>query len=261
MPTVADLWGLNRITRKVLKNAAGAISGMVESYNKEQESGKPLIGLPTLGSAALRYVPFIKPLLEERGYEVAVFHTNGLGGKVFEQFAEQGVFAGALDLSLQELMGSICGASNAVERLEAATKRAFPQVVAPGGVDWFCWFGSLKALPAQYRNRTIHMHNTQVAEIKTSMKEKISFGKHMASRINRALGPTIVLLPAGGVSERDKPGGVFFDPEGRCAMVDVLKRNLDSRIEVRELNMHINDPAFAHEAVEAFERIMSRAGA
>ncbi|MGB2885245.1 MAG: Tm-1-like ATP-binding domain-containing protein, partial [Dehalococcoidia bacterium] len=261
MPTVADIWGLNRITKRVLSNAAGAISGMVESYSKEEESGKPLVGLPTLGSAALRYVPFIKPLLEERGYEVAVFHTNGMGGRVFEQFVEHGVFTGALDLSMQELMGYVCNGSNPVSRLEAATKRALPQVVAPGAVDWFCHFGSLNTLPAQYKSRTIHMHNPQVVEIRTSREEKISLGETMAERINRALGPTIVLLPAAGVSERDKPGGVFFDPEGRRAMIDVLKKNLEPRIEVRELDMHINDPDFSLETVEAFDKVIDRAGA
>jgi len=261
MPTVADIWGLNRITKRVLQNAAGAISGMVESYSREEESGKPLVGLPTLGSAALTYVPLIKPLLEEKGYEVAVFHTNGMGGRVFEQFVESGVFTGALDLSMQELAGQVCNGSNPVSRLEAATKRALPQVVAPGAVDWFCHFGSLKTLPAQYGSRTIHMHNPQVAEIKTSREEKVSLGATMADRINRALGPTIVLLPAAGISDRDKPGGVFFDPEGRNAMMEVLKENLDPRSEGRELDMHINDPDFSREAVEAFERVIDRAGA
>ncbi|MGB2583127.1 MAG: Tm-1-like ATP-binding domain-containing protein, partial [Dehalococcoidia bacterium] len=104
-------------------------------------------------------------------------------------------------------------------------------------------------------------HNPQVVEIRTSREEKISLGETMAERINRALGPTIVLLPAAGVSERDKPGGVFFDPEGRRAMIDVLKKNLEPRIEVRELDMHINDPDFSLETVEAFDKVIDRAGA
>jgi uncharacterized protein (UPF0261 family) len=261
MPTVADIWGLNRITKRVLENAAGAISGMVESYSREEESGKPLVGLPTLGSAALMYVPLIKPLLEERGYEVAVFHTNGMGGRTYEQFVESGVLTGALDMSMQELAGYVCNGSNPVSRLAAATKRALPQVVAPGAVDWFCHFGFLDSLPAQYKSRTIHMHNPRVVEIKTSMDEKISLGEIMADRINRALGPTIVLLPVAGVSDRDKPGGVFFDPEGRKAMMEALKANLDPGVEVRELDMHINDPDFSREAVAAFEKVIERAAA
>ena len=261
MPTVADIWGLNRITRRMLQNAAGAISGMVESCSREEESGKPLVGLPTLGSAALSYVPLIKPLLEEKGYEVAVFHTNGIGGRTFEQFVESGVFTGALDLSMQELMGFVCNGSNSVNRLEAATKRALPQVVAPGAVDFFCYFGPLGTLPTQYRSRSIRIHNAQVVQTRTSREEKVSLGEIMAERINRALGSTIVLLPAAGISDWDKPGGVFYDPDGRTAMMAALKANLDPRIEVRELDMHINDPAFSDAAVEAFEAVTARAGA
>lgn len=258
MPTVADIWGLNRITKRVLENAAGAISGMVENHGEEEISEKPMIGVATLGSAALKYVPQIKPLLEQRGYEVAVFHTNGFGGITFEQFVEQGLFAGALDLSLQELMSYLCGGQNAVDRLTAIGKRAMPQVVAPGAIDWFCWFESLETLPAQYRGRTMHMHNPRIAELKTNKEEKAELGEMMAKKLNRALGPTVMLIPTQGFSERDKPGGVFYDPEGRKAFVEALKGNIEPSIEVRELDMHINDPEFAQEAVAALDSVIMR---
>ena len=105
------------------------------------------------------------------------------------------------------------------------------------------------------------MHNPRVVEVKTSREEKVSLGEIMAERINQALGPTIVLLPAAGLSDRDKPGGVFYDPDGRTAMMAALKANLDPRIEVKEMDVHINDPAFSHAAIEAFETVIASAGA
>ena len=253
MPTVADIWGLNRVTKRVLENAAGAISGMVENYTKEEEGDKPLIGVTTLGSAGLKYVPLIKPLLERNGYEVAIFHTNGVGGQTFEQFVEDGLFAGVLDLSQQELMGYICGGPTAVDRLEAFGKRSVPKVVAPGATGFFGWFGSLEKLPAEHRGRMVHMHNPQTARIKSNNDEKAALGEIMAKKLNKALGPTKVLIPTQGFCERDRPGDDlsydFYDPEGYQAFIKAFKANIKPGIKVRELDMHINDPEFAREAV------------
>ncbi len=257
MPTVADIWGLNRITRRVLENAAGAISGMVESAHAVEKPKEPLIGVTTLGLAALRYVPMVKPLLEEQGYEMAVFHTNGVGGGTFEKFVAQGQFEGVLDLSQQELMSFICGGNNGVDRLEAMSSVPTPHVVAPGGTDWFCWFGS-GGVPNAYQNRIIHMHNSRVAEIKTTEEEKAKLGQVIAQKLNRAAGPAIFLFPEEGFSERDKPGGVFYDPEGRAACIAMLKKHIAPHIEVRELPMHINDPRFIQEAASALSSLINQ---
>ena len=114
----------------------------------------------------------------------------------------------------------------------------------------------MDTLPAKFRERTIHMHNPRVGEIKTNKDEKATLGEVMAKKLNKALGPTIVLIPTQGFSERDKPGGVFYDPEGRQAFAEALKRNIKPGIEVRELDMHINDPEFAQEAVATLESIL-----
>jgi uncharacterized protein (UPF0261 family) len=249
MPTVADIWGLNRITKPVLQSAAGAIAGMVEAREKEEVSQKPLIGVTTLGTAGLKYVLWAKPLLEQKGYEVAVFHTNGVGGWTFEQFVEEGLLAGALDFSLAELANRVCGGHSAVDRLEAMGKRALPQVIAPGAPNWFSWFGSLETLPAKYRRRRVYMHNTLVVEVEASKKEMVTIGEVMARKLNRALGPTVVLIPTRGFSERDKQGAPFYDPGARRAFIGALKRNIEPRIGVIELDMHFNDPEFAQEAV------------
>jgi len=67
MCTISDLWGMNRITKGVLDRASGAISGMVENYSRELKvSGKPVIGVTTLGTAGLKYVPLLKSILKEK---------------------------------------------------------------------------------------------------------------------------------------------------------------------------------------------------
>jgi uncharacterized protein (UPF0261 family) len=258
MPTVVDIWGLNRITKRVLQSAAGAIAGMVEEQEKEEVAQKPLIGVTTLGTSGMKHVLWAKPLLEQKGYEVAVFHTNGIGGMTFEEFVEQGLLAGALDLSLAELGNYLCGGHPAVDRLEAIGKRALPQVVAPGALNWFSWFGSLETIPAKYRRRKTYMHNPLVMELKTSKKEMAAMGEVIARKLNRALGPTVFLIPTRGFSSRDELGAPFYDPQARKALISALKRNIEPKIEVIELDMHLNDPAFAQEAVSILDSMMRK---
>jgi len=256
MPTVADIWGLNRITKRVLKSAAAAIVAMVESYEENEVPEKPLIGLTTLGSAACRYVPRIKPLLEGKGYEVAVFHTNGIGGGAFEEYVEQGLLAGALDLSPFELANYLYGTNTGIDRLEAMGKRGIPQVVGPGGMHIFGYYGSLETAPARLRGRKILWHNPLAFAVEMKTDEMVFVAEVMARKLNNAAGPTVLLIPIKGFSEYDRPGSALYQPEGRRVFIETLKSHIEPRIKVIELDLHINDKEFAEEAVAIFDNLM-----
>ena len=253
---VAGLWGLNTISRVMLENAVWAITGMVENYRKIVPQ-KPLIGVTTLGSAVHRYTWQIRPLLESKGYEMAVFHV-GAAGRNLEPLIEEGLIAGVLDLCLMELTGYLCGTlwNGGPNRLEAAGRKGIPQVVAPGAIDFVCWAGPPETLPPRFRNRPMHAHNPNDTVVMTTTKEKARLGKLVAQKLNRATGPTAMLIPTQGFDESDKPGGPFYDPEGRRAFVTALKRHIKPRVKVVELDAHINDPEFAHEAVTILDDMM-----
>jgi uncharacterized protein (UPF0261 family) len=258
MPTVADIWGLNRITKRVLEHAAGAISGMVETHREEEVSEKPLIAMTSLGGSDLKYALWAKPLLEQMGYEVAMFHTIGIGGKSYEELVRQGAFAGALDLSMFELANYLCGGHGAAERLEAIGERAMPVVVAPGSLNYFGWWQPLETLPPQYRDRKVRMHNPIAAQIKASADEMAAGGEFMAKKLNKALGPAVVLIPTRGFAQSDMPGAIFYDPEARQAFSEALKRNIEPKVEVIELDVHINEPEFARAAVAVLDRMLRK---
>ena len=258
MPTVADIWGLNRITNRVLENAAGAIAGMVENYEEKGIPEKPLVGVTTLGSAGCKYVPWVKPLLEARGYEVVVFHTNGIGGGTFEEYVEQGLLAGALDFSFFELTNYLYGTNLGIDRLEAIGKRAIPHVVAPGAANWFSWYGPPETIPPRFKERTLSWHNPLTVGMAMTSDEMVSVAEVMARKLNKAVGPTVLLIPTQGFSEYDKPGGRFYDPEGRRAFIETLKSHIEPRIKVIELDLHINAPEFSQEAVAIFDSLMEQ---
>ena len=69
--------------------AAGAISGAARAYNaynKKKVTTKKIAGASSLGAAVNRYITDLKPALEARGYEVAVFHVLGMPGSFKELF-------------------------------------------------------------------------------------------------------------------------------------------------------------------------------
>lgn len=260
MQLTVDVWGRDRMTEQILRKAAGAISGMVEAYEEETAPSKPLIGVTTLGTAGLRYVWHLRPLLQQRGYEMAVFHAVGIGGQTFEEFIEQGMIAGALDLCAHELTNYLCGGfcSAGPERMEAAGRKGLPQVVAPGVIGFISWRGSMEALPPRFRKRKTHQHNLLLGGIKANKREMAAVGKLMAEKLNKARGPTAAVIPNRGFDDRDRPGSPFYSPQERKAFIQALKENLNAEVKVAELDVHINDPEFATEVIAIFDELMQK---
>ena len=65
-----------------------------------------------------------------------------------------------------------------------------------------------------------------------------------------------VLIPKGGWSEADIKGGPLYDPEMRDVFIQKFREKLSERIEVREVDLHINDPAFAQAASAAMDEML-----
>lgn len=251
------LWGLNSMCRQVLDSAAGAITGAAESYRSETAAVKQRIGITSLGSSDCKYLYWLKPALEERGYEVVVFHTVGMGGMAFEQLVADGTLSAVLDLCLIEVSDHALGStvSAGSERLEAASKKGVPQIVAPGcitAIDWSTW----EPVPTRFRNRDLHVHNRLISGFKTTKNDKLMVAKVIAEKLNDAVGPTVVIIPTQGLEEWDRPGGPFYDPEGLKAFTRQLRRKINPRIDIVEVDAHINDKAFADKALALFDEMV-----
>jgi uncharacterized protein (UPF0261 family) len=102
---VVDVSGLNRISRRILANAAGAICGMVEAGQAALEEDRPLIAATMLGNTT-KAVDLARQIFEAAGYEVLVFHAIGSGGRTMESLVAGGLFAGVFDYTIVELAQS-----------------------------------------------------------------------------------------------------------------------------------------------------------
>jgi uncharacterized protein (UPF0261 family) len=255
--SVVDLAGINHVSERILANAAAAIAAMA-SAAAAFESGlpsRPVVGATMYGNTT-PCVTRARELLEDRGYEVLVFHANGSGGRAMEALLRTGVIDGVLDVTTtelaDELVGGVCSAGP--DRLTAAAELGLPQVVSLGALDMVN-FGPIDTVPAAFRTRTLYLHNAAVTLMRTTVAECAELGRVLAGKLNRATGPLAVFVPADGLSMVGAAGRPFRDPVADAALIRELVAGLRPDIEVVEMATDINDPAFAQAMAERFDEL------
>jgi uncharacterized protein (UPF0261 family) len=257
MHSVIDILGLNAISRKILANAAAAISQMAKE-EVQIHSSSPIIGLTSFGfitQGAMR----VKEGLERLGYEVAPFHANGTGGMAMEDLIDQGLISGVMDFALHEfadaMYGGYCG-DIGPGRLEAAGSKGLPQVVVPGGLDCIVLeFNSVETMPPDLRDRKVFWYDFR-SGVRTSRQDMLSLAETISDKLNMATGPTKVVIPLKGFSEADSLGASLYEPATNLIFISELKSRLRKDIEVIEVNSHINDLEFSEVAVSTLDTMM-----
>lgn len=266
---VVDIAGINRISARILGNAAAAIAGMaLESAGASRAGGsdgdrRPLVAATMFG-VTTPCVTVARERLESLGYEVLVFHATGSGGRAMEALIRAGSIDGVLDVSTTELADEIGGGvlSAGPDRLEAAGAAGIPQVVSVGALDMIN-FGPMDTVPDRFRSRTLHRHNATVTLMRTTAEENARLGRLIADKVNSARGPVSVFIPLGGVSMIDAPGEPFHDPAADAALFEALRDGLRPDVERVELPLHINDPAVGRAMADRLDELIrgSRDGA
>jgi uncharacterized protein (UPF0261 family) len=247
------LYGLNSLCQSALAQAAGAVVGACRVARVPQFE-RPVVGMTSLGSSCLQYMVHLKTELDQRGFDLAVFHTTGMGGRAFESLAAQGQFACVMDFSLQEMVNQMGGSvvTAGPDRLMGAGRKGVPMIVAPGAtdlVDYPAW----GEMPARFAGRPSHDHNRLIASVGIDIPMRREFARELARRLRQAQGPTHLVLPLQGIEEWDRPGAPLHDPAGLAALFAELDVCDLGAAELSRVNAHINDAAFAAHALTVFD--------
>ncbi len=262
MYSVVDIAGINRVSERILSNAAAAIAGMAHSYagRSRRARHKPLIGATMFG-VTTPCVNIAREWLEKQGYEVLVFHATGTGGRSMEALVKGGFLAGVLDITTTELADELVGGvlSAGPDRLEAAGAQGIPQVVSLGALDMVN-FGPIDSVPERFKGRNLYQHNATVTLMRTTAPENAQLGAMIARKLNAAKGPATVFIPRKGVSMIDVTGKPFYDAEADAALFDALTANLAPNVKVKSLDTDINDPKFALAMAKEMRRLILNAG-
>jgi len=262
MFSVADLeFGPNTISKIILDNAASALAGMIK-YSKASElkGSAKSIAISTLGSTG-RLTRICALKLRELGYEPIVFHASGAGGSAMEELIERGYFIAVLDLNLHELVGEVIPDDiyrPMKPRLEKAIAMNLPVVVAPGSINYLV-FGPPESIPPMYKNRKTHFHNPYNTNVRLSREELLKVAEHLASKLNKSRGNVTLVLPLGGFSVLDTPGGPLHQPEDDQLFIEKLKSLIDrNRVRVVEVDDNINSPKTADAVINSICNMLGR---
>jgi uncharacterized protein (UPF0261 family) len=247
------LYGLNSVCKASLSQAAGAVLGAARAVQMP-DPDKPLIGMTSLGNSALKYVIPLKPALEARGFEVAVFHATGMGGRAFESLARRGAFACVFDLCTQELGNHLNGSniSAGADRLTNAGLNGTPQIVTPGCYDLVDVVG-WQPLPDKWSEHMKHEHNRLLTSIVLDDDERRFVARAHSTQLAKATGPVAMLLPEQGLGEWDRAGAELHNQAGLNAFLLELEQTLPSNVVAHRIDCHINDAEFADKALEVFD--------
>lgn len=247
------LYGLNSICKASLSQAAGAVLGAARAVEKP-DFQKPLIGMTSFGKTVLRYMVSLKPALEERGFEVAVFHATGMGGRAFESLAGEGAFAAVLDFAPQELGNHIMGStiSAGPDRMTNAGASGTPQMVSIGCYDLVDFIG-WQDIPPKLAGQEVHAHNRLLSSVMMTPDQRREMAQAMCTQLAGAKGPVNLILPLEGGNEWDRPGGPLHDAEGLAAFIDEIRTHCPDNVTLIELESHINDAAFSDRVLAEFD--------
>jgi uncharacterized protein (UPF0261 family) len=258
MYSVTDIAGINRISEKVLANAAHALAGMIAHARPTGQASdtRAALGLTMFGLTTPCVQAVTKQL--EDDYDCLVFHATGTGGQSMEKLVESGLLAGVIDVTTTEITDEVVGGvlSAGPQRLDAFAREALPYVGSCGALD-MCNFWAMETVPERFRGRKLHRHNPNVTLMRTTAEECARIGEFIAAKLNRMQGPVRFLIPEGGTSGLDRPDGPFWDPAADRALFDAIVANVHAGGDrkVVRLPHHINDQAFADALVAAFREV------
>jgi uncharacterized protein (UPF0261 family) len=247
------LYGLNPICKASLSQAAGAVLGAARAVERPQRA-RPIVGMTSFGKTVLRYMVALKPELDRRGFDLAVFHATGMGGRAFEVLAAGGAFACVMDFAPQEVANHMFGSAITAgpDRMEAAGRAGVPQIVSIGCYDLIDFVGWHRRPPA-FTDRPAHDHNRLLTSVSQSAEERRQVARAMAEKLGAAQAPVTMILPVRGGNEWDRPGGPLVDEEGLAAFCDEWRAVCPANVRLNEIDAHINDAAFVEAALAQFD--------
>jgi len=262
IPSIADVAGINRISRIIFSRAAGAICGMVDRSPPESDDDRPIIVASMFGNTTT-CVDACASALNDVGYEVLIFHATGAGGRTMESLIDEGFAEGVLDITTTEWADTVCGGAfdAGPDRLSAPGRVSVPHLIVPGCVD-MANFGGPETVPQKYRDagRLLYEWNPSVTLMRTNVDENRRMGEAFAEKANAANGPVAFLFPLKGVSILDGDGERFCDREADQAIFNAIRKNLKPGIPIYEVDCNINDPEFSARAVELMLELIQSKG-
>ena len=253
MFSVADILGLNALTRGILTNAAGAVVGMAQAEANMQPaaSDKPLIGISNLG-VLTKGTQLAIEQFQAKGYETVVFHAIGSGGAAMEELMREGVIGAVFDYAMGEIADGVYEELRAgtPDRLTVAGQLGLPQVLVPGGAEHLGILVEPNVVPEAWKDHDQLFHSPVVFVPRLRADEFARVGEEILKRLAHTQGQATLMLPLNGTSSYGAPDGPLRDTASDAALFETLRKGLPDTIELIERPLHAEHADFVTECVD-----------
>ena len=254
VPTLADLAGLNAILREALENTALMAAGLCRKTRKgELKVVEPSVGITALGATEGAVSPLVQALAK-RGRESTVFHSNGYGGAAFARFAHHDAFDVIIDLTPHEITRIHLAGAHVHMPSRFTAGGDLPRVVLPGAMN-FIGLGQKDLVPQRFLERPHYEHTALFTHVKVTEDEMMNVSRHLAVSLNSLSGPRAVIVPMGGFSHHDRPGGAIEDGSLRTVCLETLQAHLNPDVTVTAVDAHIFDPSVTDTILETLDAL------
>ena len=262
--SVCDVAGLNAVIRRVMQSSAQALAGMAHAYEPFQMPAKPTVAISTLSTTDPCSVA-VRKALEEKGFEVMVFHTQGTGGVTMDEVVREQNISVVVNLSIIEIGDYLVNGlfNGGPDRCKASLEKGVPTIFVPGNID-FMVAGPLEDAKAKFPGKRYHIHNAALTAVRAEAEEFKRVAEHMAGLIREAKGPVVFFVPLLGFSNHDSKQGHLYDPSLPPVFAEHLKKVMPQGVPIEVLPHHINDRPFAERIIEqviAFQQASAKSSA
>ena len=263
IPSVADVVGLNSITRTIFDNACAAIAGIMRDGKPkyERDSREKLIAISSAGVTNTG-VTYLCQHIREQGYVPVIFHGVTGGSRTMEDLAVEGTFDGLMDLDIHDLLVDALGyyvfSECDSQRLERMANLNMPTVVSFSGmdvIDMTRTFYESGDLPNR-EGRKVFKHSPEIYHVKVTLEEARKGAALMAKRLNAFTGPVAVVAPMRGFRDNTQPGDALYDPEVDACLRDTVKAALAPHVKWIEVDCNANDPLFAETVMSTWLQLV-----
>lgn len=263
IPSVADVVGLNSITRTIFDNACAAVAGIVQ-YGRPGYVRDPQEKLIAISSAGVinTGVAQVCARIRQHGYVPVLFHGVTGGSRTMEDLALADTFDGVLDLDIHDLLVDALGyyvfSECSSQRLQRLANKGLPMVVSLSGmdvVDMTRTFYESGELPCR-EGRKVFRHSPEIYHVKVTLEEARKGAELLARRLNAFTGPVAVAAPLRGFRDNTQPGEALYDPQVDACLRDTVRAALQPHVQWVEADCNANDPLFADTVVNTWLKML-----
>jgi uncharacterized protein (UPF0261 family) len=261
MQVIMEFTGLNDLLTNAIAQVAGVISGMVEESRPHTSLTLPY---PSVAITEIGFCPKcaqqVEELLEAKGYHVYPFHAQGVSERAMDRLISQGFFDGVIDIVPAGLIEEIYQGNRpaGMARLDAAAERGIPFIIAPCTVN-LTGCGVTRKNREKYASRPRVMKMDELRSMTRYNADELTYAATFyRDKFNKAMGPVKFFVPLKGWSAIDSEGTVLYDPDEDHVFVNALRKGLDPRVEIVEIQCNLEDFEFAQAMVDAFDGIFKK---